>query len=363
MTRLRRLAAPLIAFGVLAFAGSAHALPILDQLLGGGPGAEAVAPTNVTTSSARLNGRVHPNGHGTKWFFEYGTTIAYGGHTDEVSAGGSGSWKNVSATVSGLEPGTTYHFRVVADNSRGTTRSDDLSFTTAGAPDPGGDPDPGSGEDPGSGDDPGSDPGSGTPGSDDNRDLNPGGEPGEPRLGHSFVVAPGDGELLVRRPGHKGFVPLDLGSELPVGTEIDAAAGTIALTSALPSGGKLQTGRFGGGRFMIRQGKRGYVDLYLRGRACTRSGKRSDPGRSVASAARRAGPAAGSGAATAADASAPTDATATPPCAARAGWWRTRCAGTLTRVTRGCRGRARQGAREDASCSRPASATSRARAD
>ena len=97
-------------------------------------------------------------------------------------------------------------------------------------------------------------------------------------------MAPGDGELLVRRPGHKGFVPLAFGSELPVGTEVDATNGSIALTSALPSG-KLQTGKFGGGRFMMRQGRRGYVDLYLRGQACRH--RRAERSRVLASAARK----------------------------------------------------------------------------
>jgi hypothetical protein len=55
-----------------------------------------------------------------------------------------------------------------------------------------------------------------------------------------------------------------------VGTEVDAREGTLALTSALPSG-STQTGRFGGGRFVIRQAKRGYVDLYLKGRYCPRA--------------------------------------------------------------------------------------------
>ena len=161
--------------------------------------------------------------------------------------------------MTGLAPSTTYHFRLVAENGKGTTRGPDRSFTTLAAP---------------AGGPPPTDPGSGVPA-----------PAPAPKLGSSVLVAPGAGELLVRRPGTSTFEPLALGAELPLGSEIDARRGTLVLTSALPSGAT-QTGRFGGGRFVIRQSKRGYVDLYLRGRACVRSAGDSRVA-SVASAARR----------------------------------------------------------------------------
>ena len=268
----------LVAVAALTWVTGAAALPILDQLLGGKPGATTAAATNVTVSSARLNGSVHPNGHGTKYRFEYGPTVAYGATTSEVSVGGGQSWVSAAANVSGLQAATTYHFRVVATNSKGTNRGDDFVFTTSAAPpgDPGPGSDPGDESDPGSGSGTGSGTGTGDPG-DDTRDLISGDNstvPVAPQLGESVVVAPGEGELLVRRPGRSSFVPLAYGSELPVGTEVDASNGSIALTSALPSG-KVQTGKFGGGRFVIDQGARGYVDLFLRGRACAPSARSS----------------------------------------------------------------------------------------
>ena len=78
-------------------------------------------------------------------------------------------------------------------------------------------------------------------------------------------------------------------TEVPLDTEIDASHATIALTSALPSG-HTQTGRFGGGRFQLRQGRRGYVDLYLRGRACPTSGRHAQVGSASAAYARRRRP-------------------------------------------------------------------------
>jgi streptogramin lyase len=92
-----------------------------------------------------------------------------------------------------------------------------------------------------------------------------------PDLNTSVVLRPTSGTVRVRRRGASSFVPLVSGAELPVGSEVDARRGVIALTSALPNG-TTQTGSFGGGRFMIRQraGTRGRVDLYLRGRVCSR---------------------------------------------------------------------------------------------
>jgi hypothetical protein len=203
---------------------------------------------SVAASSAVLSGGVNPNNESTTYQFEYGLTAAYGSQTPQRALAKDKSTHPVSAALTGLQASTTYHFRLVATNKKGTTRGPDQSFTTLAAA-PGGTP-------------PGIDPG--TP-------ADPGGgraAPGTPELGSSVLVAPASGDVLVRRPGAAGFVALELGAELPVGTEFDTNAGTIALTSALPSGAT-QTGTFGGGRFKVRQDRRGYVDLYLRGRYCS----------------------------------------------------------------------------------------------
>ena len=50
------------------------------------PAAATGSATNVTTSSATLNGTVDPNGRATVWYFEYGTSTSYGSKT-EHSAG------------------------------------------------------------------------------------------------------------------------------------------------------------------------------------------------------------------------------------------------------------------------------------
>jgi hypothetical protein len=84
----------------------------------------------VTTTCARLTASVDPNGRATTYRFEYGTTTSYGKHTGDASAGGGQSAVSVGATVSGLAPHTSYHYRVVATNAAGVVRGRDRTFTT-----------------------------------------------------------------------------------------------------------------------------------------------------------------------------------------------------------------------------------------
>jgi len=88
-----------------------------------------------------------------------------------------------------------------------------------------------------------------------------------PVLGETVVVAPGQGKVLVRRPGARRFRKLGSAALLPSGTIVDARRGRIRLTTALDVAGKFQTGRFWGSHFQIRQGHgaRGMTSLTLRG--------------------------------------------------------------------------------------------------
>jgi hypothetical protein len=93
--------------------------------------------TNVTTTSATLNGSFTGDGNDTHYYFEYGKTTAYGHLTatppglDQGTAVGT---QNVSANIEGLVPGSAYHFRVVAGNVLGTSVGADETFTTASPP-------------------------------------------------------------------------------------------------------------------------------------------------------------------------------------------------------------------------------------
>ena len=90
--------------------------------------------TSVGPATATLTGTVNPNGQATTWYFEYGTSTSYGTRTANVSAGSGTANTAVSASVSGLTPATTYHYRVVATNSAGTARGADGIFTTPAPP-------------------------------------------------------------------------------------------------------------------------------------------------------------------------------------------------------------------------------------
>jgi DNA-binding beta-propeller fold protein YncE len=88
----------------------------------------------ITTGGATLNGTLNPNGAATTYHFDYGLTAGYGSSTPGASAGGGTGDTPVTAPVAGLQPATTYHFRVVADNGiGGTVNGADTTFTTAPA--------------------------------------------------------------------------------------------------------------------------------------------------------------------------------------------------------------------------------------
>jgi hypothetical protein len=90
-----------------------------------------LAATNITTNSATLNGHVFPDQSVTTYYyFQYGTTTDYGTQTG-TEGPVNGTDKDVSTAVAGLAPSTTYHYRVVATNTDGTTVGDDKTFTTA----------------------------------------------------------------------------------------------------------------------------------------------------------------------------------------------------------------------------------------
>jgi len=90
--------------------------------------------SGLTTTSATLNGTVNQNGRGTSWHFDYGTSTGYGSTTPSQNAGSGTAAVSVAAPVTGLTPGRTYHFRLVASNDAGTSHGADQSFTLSSAP-------------------------------------------------------------------------------------------------------------------------------------------------------------------------------------------------------------------------------------
>ncbi|MCX6248538.1 MAG: hypothetical protein NTW10_12510 [Bacteroidetes bacterium] len=93
------------------------------------PATMTLDATSITSVSGTLNGSVNPNGLSTTYYFEWGPTTAYGNTTSSQSAGSGATSVPVSAAIAGLTTGTTYHFRIKATNSGGTSTGNDLFFT------------------------------------------------------------------------------------------------------------------------------------------------------------------------------------------------------------------------------------------
>jgi hypothetical protein len=97
----------------------------------GAPLAQTGPVQNIGFSTTTFTGTVNPHGRATTWYFDYGTSTGYGTKTSVGNAGSGTSAVGVSVPVTGLAAGTTYHYRLVASNSAGTTPGADASFTTA----------------------------------------------------------------------------------------------------------------------------------------------------------------------------------------------------------------------------------------
>lgn len=94
------------------------------------PGAKTDSATQLGPASATLNGAVNPHGLPASYRFQFGKTRRYG-HFTTVRAAGAGKLPvDVAASLAHLDPGTTYHFRLIAVTAAGTSAGGDLSFQT-----------------------------------------------------------------------------------------------------------------------------------------------------------------------------------------------------------------------------------------
>ncbi|MBV9416839.1 MAG: PKD domain-containing protein [Solirubrobacterales bacterium] len=85
---------------------------------------------SVSAHAATIAGGIYRNALDTNWWVQYGTTTAYGSQTSPIDVGAGGAPVPVTGYLSKLSPGTTYHYRLVAENSTGTTYGYDYTFTT-----------------------------------------------------------------------------------------------------------------------------------------------------------------------------------------------------------------------------------------
>ena len=188
------------------------------------PDATTGAAAGIHYADATLAGSVGPRSQATTYHFDWGLTTAYGASTAEAPAGSGAAPVAVTAAIAGLAPSSLYHFRVVATNGAGTTTGGDGTFTTGVAP-------------------PTVTPPFGLP------------PATRPVFGQSAKISTVSGAVFVNLPGRTDYLPLSAASTVPVGTTIDARAGTVRLTNVRDRSGKLQTGKFWGGSFIVRQSR------------------------------------------------------------------------------------------------------------
>lgn len=117
------------------FAAPTITAPLSFTTLPDAPEAQSMGSPLRTATTAQLAGRVNPRGAVTSFYFEYGSAPCDANpctQTTPQSAGSGREIQLVGARLTGLEPNTTYHYRVVADNGNpgSPVGGEDTTFTT-----------------------------------------------------------------------------------------------------------------------------------------------------------------------------------------------------------------------------------------
>jgi len=85
---------------------------------------------NVRDSSAQLYTAVNPRGRPASAWFEWGATTNYGNTTPLTSIGSGVNFVTLQPLITGLLPGTTYHFRWIGSNNVQVVTDADRTFRT-----------------------------------------------------------------------------------------------------------------------------------------------------------------------------------------------------------------------------------------
>ncbi len=278
--------------------GGAKATATSSADIAGPPTVSNVNVLSVTEMTAKIGFTIDPNGAETTYTIEYGPTTSYGQKTAPVDIGAAPGPQALTQTLTGLEPGETYHFHVLATNAAGPggVSSADQPFITAQPSSPTGQTNPPTGP-----------PGPSTGNPNPPAPASPEPKSGVlgfqatlaalplPVLGKTVNVTPVSGVVYIELPPGatlasaasvspfspfalgaqavealtkgQGFIPLTEARQIPVGSILETTGGVVGITTATTASrkGKLQTGDFGAGIFKLLQNRkqRGLTNLDL----------------------------------------------------------------------------------------------------
>lgn len=99
------------------------------------PAVSTLPVRDATVNSVMFSAMVNANYLATQVFFEWGTTSAYGNTLAPSPNNLTGSLNtNILLSLTGLQKGTIYHYRIKAVNELGTSYGNDVQFTTLSEP-------------------------------------------------------------------------------------------------------------------------------------------------------------------------------------------------------------------------------------
>lgn len=122
----------------LSFTTALFAL-LVPSALAASPTITSTSFSHITSNSAQLEAEVNPEGRATLYRFEYGSSdcsaepdpcTTLPSLEGTLSSGANFPEPLPPAQLSGLVPGATYHFRLIAESSKGVTKGPDRTFTT-----------------------------------------------------------------------------------------------------------------------------------------------------------------------------------------------------------------------------------------
>ncbi len=221
----------------------------------------------TTPTSATIEFSIDPDGADTEYVIKYGPGSPPTQETSPVDIGATPGLQHITRTLTGLEPGKTYSFEVLASNSQAKGAGGGGQFTTAAATSPLGPSLTAS-------------------------TLLSASRPVPatlatlplPILGKSVNVELVSGKVLIALPagaqtsrtGSSGvahetlskglhFIPLTEARQIPVGSTLETTAGVARIETATSSVSKPQLGDFGAGIFKLLQqrSQRGLTELNI----------------------------------------------------------------------------------------------------